>query len=215
MPDHCFSTGGRSVFLAHPAAWRSSGKIFRMRSTRVEGRSHPRAFPADRCRTQMQASLLPRGVAIFTSGAAWRRRRLIPRRVGEGVAPLAPHRSGRADFPHPVPRARVSLTMSWTTISAVLHTGTRCSGRLFLGSPISSAIHAVSWTQVTGPRVPQCFSAWFSPRGASRPSLGSQRAWFPALTGTMKALRLPTCASAVAYFVRFRRPRDPPALCSP
>jgi len=31
----------------------------------------------------------------------------------------------------------------------------------------------------------------------------------------MKALRLPTCASAVAYFVRFRRPRDPPALCSP
>src|SRR5215468_8229601 len=31
----------------------------------------------------------------------------------------------------------------------------------------------------------------------------------------MKALRLPTCASAVTYFVRFRRPRDPPALCSP
>jgi ABC-type branched-subunit amino acid transport system permease subunit len=42
--------------------------------------------------------------------------------------------------------------------------------------------------------------------------LGSQRAWFPALAGTMKALRLPTCASAVAYFVHFRRPRDPPAF---
>ena len=28
----------------------------------------------------------------------------------------------------------------------------------------------------------------------------------------MKALRLPTCASAVAYFVRFRRPRDPPVF---
>jgi hypothetical protein len=28
----------------------------------------------------------------------------------------------------------------------------------------------------------------------------------------MKALRLPTCASTVAYFVRFRRPRDPPVF---
>jgi hypothetical protein len=28
----------------------------------------------------------------------------------------------------------------------------------------------------------------------------------------MKALRLPTCASAVAYLVRFRRPRDPPVF---
>jgi len=122
-----------------------------------------------------------------------------------GGCPLAPHRPGRAGFPHPVPHARDSLTMSWTTISAVLHTGTRCSGSL-LGSAISSAIHAVSWTQVKGPESPQCFSTWFSPRGASLPSFGSQRAWFPALTGTMKALRLPTCASAVAYFVRFRRP---------
>jgi hypothetical protein len=28
----------------------------------------------------------------------------------------------------------------------------------------------------------------------------------------MKALRLPTCVSAVTYFVRFRRPRDPPVF---
>src|SRR5258707_10200606 len=55
----------------------------------------------------------------------------------------------------------------------------------------------------------RCFSTWSSPRDASLPSFGSQRAWFPALAGTMKALRLPTCASAVAYFVHFRRPRDP------
>src|SRR5882672_3904001 len=47
-----------------------------------------------------------------------------------GGCPLAPHRPGRAGFPHPVPHARDSLTMSWTTISAVLHTGTRCSGSL-------------------------------------------------------------------------------------
>jgi hypothetical protein len=30
-------------------------------------------------------------------------------RVGEGVAPLAPHRSGRADFPHPAPHPVDSL----------------------------------------------------------------------------------------------------------
>jgi hypothetical protein len=45
----------------------------------------------------------------------WSRLRLFPWhrrpgcRVGEGVAPLAPHRSGRADFPHPVPHARDSF----------------------------------------------------------------------------------------------------------
>src|SRR5260221_12628947 len=58
-----------------------------------------------------------------------------------------------------------------------------------------------------------CFSTWSSPRDASLLSFGSQRAWFPALAGTMKALRLPTCASAVAYFVHFRRPRDPSWVC--
>src|SRR5713101_307644 len=34
------------------------------------------------------------------------------RRVGEDVATLTPHRPGRADFPHPVLRGRVSLTVS-------------------------------------------------------------------------------------------------------
>ena len=59
-----------------------------------------------------------------------------------------------------------------------------------------------------------CFPTWSSPRGASLPSFGSQRAWFPALTGSMKALRLPTRVSAVTYFVRFHRPRDPPVFVS-
>ena len=40
---------------------------------------------------------------------------------------------------------------------------------------------------------------WFSPRDASLPSFGSRRARFPAVVGTMKALRLPIRASAVAY----------------
>src|SRR6266853_618546 len=41
----------------------------------------------------------------------------------------------------------------------------------------------------------------FPPSGPSEP--GSP------LSQVIKALRLPTCASAVAYFVHFRRPRDP------
>jgi hypothetical protein len=66
--------------------------------------------------------------------------------------------------------------------------------------------------RLQGPESPQCFSTWSSQRDASLSSFGSQRAWFPALVGTMKALRLPTCVSAVAYLVRFRRPRDPPVF---
>ena len=38
-------------------------------------------------------------------------------RVGEDVATLTPHRPGRADFPHPVLRARGSLTVSWMAIA--------------------------------------------------------------------------------------------------
>jgi hypothetical protein len=47
------------------------------------------------------------------------------------------------------------------------------------------------------------------------PLSGPSEPGSPIVTGTMKALRLPTCVSAVAYFVRFRRPPDPPALCPP
>ena len=68
--------------------------------------------------------------------------------------------------------------------------------------------------RLQGPASLPCFSTWFSPRDASLPSFGSQRAWFPALTGSMKALRLPTRVSAVTYFVRFHRPRDPPVFVS-
>jgi hypothetical protein len=50
---------------------------------------------------------------------------------------------------------------------------------------------------------------------ASLPSGGSRRARFPALGGTMKALRLPTRVSAVAYLFRFRRPRLSPRSCPP
>src|SRR2546430_208202 len=34
------------------------------------------------------------------------------RRVGEDVTTLTPHRPGRADFPHPVPHGRASLTVA-------------------------------------------------------------------------------------------------------
>jgi hypothetical protein len=55
---------------------------------------------------------------------------------------------------------------------------------------------------------------WVSPRDASLPSLGSRRARFPALSGTMKALRLPARVSTVTYLVRFRSPRDPSPFVS-
>src|SRR5215471_12321790 len=83
----------------------------------------------------------------------------------------------------------------------------------FLLASLTIQYHFVS--RFAGSMVPFRVSwYWFSPRGASLPSFGSHRAWFPALTGSMKALRLPTCASTVTYFVRFRRPRDPPVFVS-
>ena len=55
--------------------------------------------------------------------------------------------------------------------------------------------------QVCRAHVPSHVSRrWFSSRGASLPSFGSWRAQFPALTGTMKALRLPMRVSALAYW---------------
>ena len=41
---------------------------------------------------------------------------------------------------------------------------------------------------------------WLSPRDAPLPSFGARRARFPALVSTMRALRLPKRASAVAYW---------------
>src|SRR6266508_3526703 len=55
--------------------------------------------------------------------------------------------------------------------------------------------------QVCGAHVPSHVSRrWLSPRGTSLPSFGSWRAQFPALVGTMKALRLPIRVSMVAYW---------------
>jgi len=45
------------------------------------------------------------------------------------------------------------------------------------------------------------------------PPSGPGEARFPALVGTMKALRLPIRLSPVAYFVRFRSPHDLSSLC--
>jgi hypothetical protein len=72
--------------------------------------------------------------------------------------------------------------------------GHSCPSRQF-GYPSSFRV------QVYRDHVPSHVSRrWFSPRDASLPSFGSQRAWFPALVGTMKALRLPICVSVVTYF---------------
>jgi hypothetical protein len=81
---------------------------------------------------------------------------------------------------------------------------------------VSAAIHVVSLTGFVGLVVPSRVSRHgsllatppFPPSGPSEP--GS-----PLVTGTMKALRLPTCVSMVTYLVRFHCPHDPPGLCPP
>src|SRR5262249_62185297 len=60
--------------------------------------------------------------------------------------------------------------------------------------------------------VPACFPRMGFSHDASLPYFGSQRARFPAFDGTMKALRLPSRVSTVAYLVRFRRPRFTPSV---
>jgi hypothetical protein len=55
----------------------------------------------------------------------------------------------------------------------------------------------------------------FSPRGASLPSVGSQRARFPDFAGTMKALRPPPQACPGPLWVRFQAPQAPLCSCSP
>src|SRR6267154_2910750 len=60
-----------------------------------------------------------------------------------------------------------------------------------------------------------CFSTWSSPRDASLPSFGSQRAWFPALAGTMKALRLPLAHQRSLILFTSAAHVIPLCLCSP
>jgi len=55
---------------------------------------------------------------------------------------------------------------------------------------------------------------WFSPRDASLPSFVSWQARFPALRGTMKAIRLPTRLSAVAHWSAPAAHPIPPAFVS-
>src|SRR5215211_8554252 len=129
---------------------------------------------------------------------------LADRRVGEDVATLTPHRPGRADFPHPVLRERDSLTAGCDTIHH---------------SPVeesilaSSAIHCRFVDRFAGFIVPSRVSRqWLSPRDASLSSFGSRRARFPALSGTMKALRLPIRVSMVAYWFASTAHAIPPAF---
>src|SRR6516162_1084116 len=73
-------------------------------------------------------------------------------------------------------------------------------------SPVRLSI-VVTWTRLWAQSPLACFPAMGLSHGASLPSFGSRRARFPALSGTMKALRLPIRVPAVTYLFRFRRPR--------
>jgi len=75
-------------------------------------------------------------------------------------------------------------------------------------SPVRLSI-VVTWTRLWAQSPLACFPAMGLSHGASLPSFGSRRARFPALSGTMKALRLPIRVPAVTYLFRSRRPRNP------
>ena len=63
-----------------------------------------------------------------------------------------------------------------------------------------SAIRCRFVDRFAGSRVPSLVSCQrFSPRDVSLPSLGSRRARFPDVTGTMKTLRLPACVCLFPY----------------
>ena len=135
----------------------------------------------------------------------------ILRRVGEDVATLAPHRPGRADFPHPVPRGEVSLTAASRLTILAINDPSRCHPSLAeRETPRQCGYPSPFRRQVCRAHVPSRVSRrWLFPRDASLPSRGSRRARFPALGGTMKALRLPTRASTDTHWFCARSPRDP------
>src|SRR5712691_958881 len=125
------------------------------------------------------------------------------RRVGEDVATLTPHRPGRADFLHPVLHGRGSLSVASRWIILVIdHPSDDAIRHSLVEEHLASpAIHCRFVDRFAGFIVPSCVSRqWLSPRDASLSSFGSRRARFPALSGTMKALRLPTRVSMVAYW---------------
>ena len=124
-------------------------------------------------------------------------------RVGEDVTTLTPHRSGRAGFPLPVPRGRVSLTVAvddHSYRSSIKYRPPALPGRGAFVPSRQSGYPLSFRVQVYRVHAPSRVSRqWFSPRDASLSSFGSRRARFPALSGTMKALRLPICVSMVTY----------------
>src|SRR6185312_11189556 len=82
--------------------------------------------------------------------------------------------------------------------------------------PARSAIRCRSVDRFVGFSVPSHVSLQrFSPRDASLPSVGSQRARFPDFAGTMKALRPPPQACPGPLWVRFQAPQAPLCSCSP
>ncbi len=139
------------------------------------------------------------------------------RRVGEDVATLAPHRPGRADFPHPVPRGEVSLTAASRLTILAINDPSRCHPSLAeRETPRQCGYPSPFRRQVCRAHVPSRVSRrWLFPRDASLPSRGSRRARFPALGGTMKALRLPTRASTDTHWFAPAAHATLPRSCSP
>ena len=122
-------------------------------------------------------------------------------RVGEDVATLTPHRTGRAEFP-----------LTGSSRESFAHSGvarTPSVTRLSRNALASSAIRCRFVDRFARPKVLSHVSRQrFSPRDAPLSSIGSRRDQFSDVVSTMRALRLPTPASPVTYLLRFRGPRD-------
>jgi hypothetical protein len=120
-------------------------------------------------------------------------------RVGEDVTTLTPHRSGRAGFPLPVPRGRVSLTVSRMVIaiSSLKYRPPALTDRRVFVPLASSAIHC---------RFVNRFEGFIVPSRVS-PVPRFLRYYEGATTSQLRI--------SGHLLVRFHCPTDPPASCPP
>lgn len=140
-------------------------------------------------------------------------------RVGEDITVLTPRRPGRAAFPHPVLHGRVSLMAVWilritpsvTRLSRKARRAWKAPLRAWLLPAQLSVV--VSWTGLRSSKSSPVFPANGSrPVAPPFPQSGPGGSSSPRVVGTMKALRLPARVIPVAYWFRFRAPRDPSSV---
>ena len=112
----------------------------------------------------------------------------------------APHRAGRADFPHPVPH----LTGSLKGLSPLIRRSR--NDRSLAWSAIQSCfVYVLVELRVSS----NVSHRWVCSGDAPLPFSGSRWPRFPAFSGTIRALRLPALACPSAYWFRQPAPQAP------